>query len=66
MSDVVTALSYLWEEPETEPSLSDATPSSRMTTNSDIHQSEIMAQEREKEVAEAIAWGSRSRDNNTL
>ncbi|XP_075491856.1 putative serine/threonine-protein kinase PBL26 [Primulina tabacum] len=65
MSDVVTALSYLREEPETEPSLPDANiPSPRMTNNSDIHQSEIMAKEREKEVAEAIAWGSRSRNNN--
>ncbi|XP_073063634.1 probable serine/threonine-protein kinase PBL25 [Primulina eburnea] len=66
MSDVVTALSYLWEEPETEQSLPDAIPSSRMMTNSDNHQSEIIIKEREKEVAEAIAWGSRSRDNNTL
>ncbi|XP_073149163.1 probable serine/threonine-protein kinase PBL26 [Henckelia pumila] len=64
MSDVVTALNYLWEEPkpEPEPPLPDDIPSSGMTDH--VHQSEVMAKEREKEVAEAIAWGSKSRNTS--
>ncbi|KAL3828134.1 hypothetical protein ACJIZ3_016936 [Penstemon smallii] len=62
--DVVTALSYLWVEPETGLTSSQASsPSNQLKENPETNQSEITAKEREKAVAEAIAWGSKSRRN---
>ncbi|KAK4482387.1 hypothetical protein RD792_009542 [Penstemon davidsonii] len=64
ISDVVTALSYLWVEPETGLTSSQASsPSNQLKENPETNQSEITAKEREKAVAEAIAWGSKSRRN---
>ncbi|KAL6564008.1 putative serine/threonine-protein kinase pbl26 [Orobanche hederae] len=65
--DVVTALSCLPSEPpETRYCSPVSTPSPQMTSNTDESQEReiLAAKEREKAVAEAIAWGSKSRHNS--
>ncbi|KAG8389095.1 hypothetical protein BUALT_Bualt02G0193600 [Buddleja alternifolia] len=67
ISDVVTALSYVGVEPDGGSDPPDSAPSPHVIGSPKIHdhdQSEIMAKEREKAVAEAIAWGSMSRNNS--
>lgn len=66
ISDVVTALSVLPMEPDGRLGRP-VTPPSPQVIGSPVgsHQSEISAKEREKAVAEAIAWGSMSRNNST-
>ncbi|KAL0461026.1 UNVERIFIED_CONTAM: putative serine/threonine-protein kinase PBL26 [Sesamum latifolium] len=61
ISDVVTALSHLWVEPEKRSASSDSAPSQQLKEGAESSQSETMAAERRKAVAEAIAWGSESR-----
>ncbi|KAK4492429.1 hypothetical protein RD792_003236 [Penstemon davidsonii] len=64
MSDVVTALSYLWMEPDT--TLAASSASEILTEDGPgSHQSDqITAKEREKAIEEAIEWGSKSRRND--
>ncbi|KAL2488073.1 Serine/threonine-protein kinase [Forsythia ovata] len=69
MSDVVTAFCYLGTGPETgldlvvsSPSPSPC-PSPRVEGNSESHHNKITADERKRAVAEAIEWGSNSRNN---
>ncbi|KAL6516242.1 putative serine/threonine-protein kinase pbl26 [Orobanche gracilis] len=65
--DVVTALTCLPSEPpETRYHSPVSTPSPQMTSNTDESQEReiLAAKEREKAVAEAIAWGSKSRHNS--
>ncbi|KAL2470653.1 Serine/threonine-protein kinase [Abeliophyllum distichum] len=69
MSDVVTALSYLGTGPETGLDLAVASPSPSpcpspgVAGNSESHHDKITADERKRAVAEAIEWGSNSRNN---
>ncbi|KAK6141667.1 hypothetical protein DH2020_024588 [Rehmannia glutinosa] len=64
ISDVVTALSCLPVEPDTRFNSPVSTPSPQSMINAESHKSEMLAKEREKAVAEAIAWGSMSRNNS--
>ncbi|KAL7113288.1 hypothetical protein ACP275_04G053200 [Erythranthe tilingii] len=66
ISDVVTALSCLPGEPDMGLSARPVSPPSPQLIGSPTgaNQSEISAKEREKAVAEAIAWGSMSRNNS--
>lgn len=68
ISDVVTALSYLWIEPDARLGSPASCPSPNLTeeNNQRRHRSDITAKEREQAVAEAIAWGSSSRRNTLL
>lgn len=59
ISDVVTALSCLPLQGDAGYSRPLSPPSPQL-----VDQSEIIAQERERAVAEAIAWGSKSRHNS--
>uniref|UniRef100_A0A5B7BII9 non-specific serine/threonine protein kinase n=1 Tax=Davidia involucrata TaxID=16924 RepID=A0A5B7BII9_DAVIN len=67
ISDVVTALSYLWGGPEGESSSSFSASASaspfddKMMGMTKNHQDETSARERQLAVAEAIEWGSNSR-----
>ncbi|KAL0284249.1 UNVERIFIED_CONTAM: putative serine/threonine-protein kinase PBL26 [Sesamum angustifolium] len=61
ISDVVTALSHLWVEPDKRSASSDSAPSQQLKEGGESRQSETLAAERQKAVAEAIAWGSESR-----
>ncbi|KAA8543472.1 hypothetical protein F0562_021033 [Nyssa sinensis] len=68
MSDVVTALSYLWGGPEAGNRSSFSASASpfddKMMGMTENHQDEINARERQQAVAEAIEWGSNSRAIN--
>ncbi|KAL0435493.1 UNVERIFIED_CONTAM: putative serine/threonine-protein kinase PBL26 [Sesamum radiatum] len=63
ISDVVTALSCLPMQPDTGYVPPISFPSPPLVGSHVRHQSEITAKEREKAVAEAIAWGSKSRNS---
>ncbi|KAK4407330.1 putative serine/threonine-protein kinase PBL26 [Sesamum angolense] len=63
ISDVVTALSCLPMQPDTGYMPPISIPSPPLAGSHVRHQSEITAKEREKAVAEAIAWGSKSRNS---
>lgn len=61
MSDVVTALSYLWKGTDTE--MASSTPVlPDKTTDDDLNNSNNHAEERQRAIAEAIEWGSNSRN----
>ncbi|KAL8521662.1 hypothetical protein ACS0TY_011975 [Phlomoides rotata] len=62
ISDVVTALSCLPMQPDSGYALPPSPPSLQSPDRSQ----EITAEERERAVAEAIAWGSNSRNNSQL
>lgn len=67
MSDVVTALSYLWKGTDTEmassPGSASSTPALPDKTTDDINNnSNNHAEERQRAIAEAIEWGSNSRN----
>ncbi|KAI3449882.1 hypothetical protein Pfo_006547 [Paulownia fortunei] len=64
ISDVVTALSCLPVEPEAGFAPPVSNPSPQWIGSPESHQSEITAKEREIAVAEAIAWGSKSRNSS--
>lgn len=65
ISDVVTALSCLPLEPDTGYALPVSPPSPQLIGSPPgSRQSEFTAKERERAVAEAIAWGSKSRNNS--
>ncbi|PIN14323.1 Serine/threonine protein kinase [Handroanthus impetiginosus] len=66
ISDVVTALNHLWVEPDSgfdSPGSPDPSPKA-MSEEYESFQSVIAAKEREEAVAEAIEWGSRSRNSS--
>ncbi|KAL2238666.1 UNVERIFIED_CONTAM: putative serine/threonine-protein kinase PBL26 [Sesamum indicum] len=63
ISDVVTALSCLPLQPDTGYVPPISIPSPPLAGSHARHQSEITAKEREKAVAEAIAWGAKSRNS---
>lgn len=65
ISDVVTALSYLWVGPEA-PGLASTSPSVTLkgVVENNHELNDISANERQKAVAEAIEWGSNSRTHN--
>ncbi|KAL0459308.1 UNVERIFIED_CONTAM: putative serine/threonine-protein kinase PBL26 [Sesamum latifolium] len=63
ISDVVTALSCLPMQPETGYVPPISIPSPPLAGSHARHHSEITAREQEKAVAEAIAWGSKSRNS---
>ncbi|KAL3647645.1 putative serine/threonine-protein kinase pbl26 [Castilleja foliolosa] len=63
ISDVVTALSCLPFDPETQYSSPVSTPSPQATTSTE-ESGNLAAKERERAVAEAMAWGSKSRNNS--
>ena len=65
ISDVVTALSYLWVGPDS-PGLTANPPpvTSTDTVENNRDVDDISANERQKAVAEAIDWGSNSRTQN--
>nr|XP_027071261.1 probable serine/threonine-protein kinase PBL26 [Coffea arabica] len=65
ISDVVTALSYLWVGPDS-PGLTANPPpvTSTDTVENNREVDDISANERQKAVAEAIEWGSNSRTQN--
>ncbi|KAK6141567.1 hypothetical protein DH2020_024699 [Rehmannia glutinosa] len=58
------SLSCLPVEPDTRFNSPVSTPSPQSMINAESHKSEMLAKEREKAVAEAIAWGSMSRNNS--
>ncbi|KAK2984346.1 hypothetical protein RJ640_026970 [Escallonia rubra] len=65
ISDVVTALSYLWVGPETALASPISAPSLPLESNtSENHRNEANARERQRAVAEAIEWGSNSRHHH--
>ncbi|KAH6812955.1 Protein kinase superfamily protein [Perilla frutescens var. frutescens] len=64
ISDVVTALSCLPLQGDTGYSRPVSPPSPQLIESPKSHQSETTAQERERAVAEAIEWGSKSRHNS--
>lgn len=69
ISDVVTALSYLWTGAEEEaeagmPSPRPPPPQSSIPKLDDDHKNDS-AKERQRAIAEAMEWGSNSRDQNT-
>ncbi|KAK3021657.1 hypothetical protein RJ639_046381 [Escallonia herrerae] len=65
ISDVVTALSYLWVGPETALASPISAPSPQLESNtSENHRNEANARERQRAVAEAIEWGSNSRHHH--
>ncbi|KAL3517790.1 hypothetical protein ACH5RR_020379 [Cinchona calisaya] len=67
ISDVVTALSYLWVGPEGPGGLAATSPSSvtsKDTVENNHEPDDVSANERQKAVAEAIEWGSNSRTHN--
>lgn len=69
MSDVVTALSFLSEDPDgtkMPPVTSESSPSQNnhtMGNNSKVYPDDDSTQDREQAVAEAMEWGSHSRQN---
>lgn len=65
ISDVVTALSCLPMQQDSGYALPASPPSPQSPMSPDRSQ-EITAEERERAVAEAIAWGSNSRNNSQL
>ncbi|KAK3013430.1 hypothetical protein RJ639_010242 [Escallonia herrerae] len=62
ISDVVTALSYLWVGPETALASPISAPSPPLESNTSENQAS--ARERQRAVAEAIEWGSNSRHHH--
>ncbi|PKI64799.1 hypothetical protein CRG98_014795 [Punica granatum] len=65
MSDVVTALSFLWLGPGTaNPTVSADPPLSSQNAGTDSHDRNESGDDREREVAEAMEWGANSRYNN--
>lgn len=69
ISDVVTALSFLSMVPHEETPASLPAPNSpseeKISIEDEYHLDEDSTEERQRAVAEAIEWGSNSRENNT-
>ncbi|KAK8565213.1 hypothetical protein V6N12_058783 [Hibiscus sabdariffa] len=62
--DVVSALSYLGNDPEANTKVNEATSGSAPTeSNGSSYDDELSGEERQRAVAEAMEWGSNSRHN---